>query len=72
MNKAFFLLVILAVSALGSSSSLKNEKVTKTVKFTVTFDGKDRSEIEIGLFGDIVPKTVENFRALCTGEMGES
>ena len=38
--------------------------------FDMTANGQDIGRIEMTLRADVVPKTAENFRALCTGEKG--
>mmetsp|Transcript_10296 Transcript_10296/g.12491 ORF Transcript_10296/g.12491 Transcript_10296/m.12491 type:complete len:178 (-) Transcript_10296:137-670(-) len=40
------------------------------VFFDITIGGENAGRIEMTLRADVVPKTAENFRALCTGEMG--
>ncbi|XP_031122615.1 peptidyl-prolyl cis-trans isomerase CYP63 [Ipomoea triloba] len=46
------------------------KKKNPLVFFDVSFDGGPVQRIVMELFADIVPKTAENFRALCTGEKG--
>ena len=40
------------------------------VFFDIEIDGQAAGRITFELFADVVPKTAENFRALCTGEKG--
>ncbi|KAM0854995.1 hypothetical protein ACQ4PT_050055 [Festuca glaucescens] len=45
-------------------------KVTSKCFFEVEIGGERVGKVVIGLFGEVVPQTVDNFRALCTGDKG--
>lgn len=53
--------------SLADASSEDNPRVF----FDVTIGGKKIGRIVFELFANVVPKTAENFRALCTGEKGK-
>merc|ERR1712188_14185 len=54
------------VVSIKDASSPSNPRVF----FDIEIGGKLQGRITFELFKDVVPKTVENFRCLCTGEKG--
>src|SRR5688572_32520726 len=65
----FALAMTICLAGAHSLSAQEKGKLPRCF-FDVTADGMKAGRIVMELRSDVVPKTAENFRALCTGEKG--
>jgi cyclophilin family peptidyl-prolyl cis-trans isomerase len=70
MIRSLFVITVLSVSLAASLLFGADEKKLPRCFLDITADGQKLGRIVIELRSDVVPKTAENFRALCTGEKG--
>ena len=68
--KSTHVYLLLAAFAVAVLAEEPLDTITHKVYFDIEVDKVPMGRIVFGLFGNTVPKTAENFRALCTGEKG--
>ena len=70
LNSAFAFRSAFQKVGLRTGSRLMATMKNPSVYFDLEIGGKPEGRVTFELFADVVPKTAENFRALCTGEKG--
>jgi cyclophilin family peptidyl-prolyl cis-trans isomerase len=74
VNLLFFVCIISPNGSMLTSSRILFRTlpvVTHRAFFDIELDGQKLGRIIVGLFGDVAPKTVENFVALCNCDKGK-
>jgi cyclophilin family peptidyl-prolyl cis-trans isomerase len=66
----FAVAVVTAMVSFSSPLTAQEQPMLPRCFFDLSADGKPLGRIVVELRSDVVPKTAENFRALCTGEKG--
>jgi hypothetical protein len=56
----------------GKGGARRQPTITHRVFMDLSVDDVKVGRLVYGLFGKVCPKMTENFRALCTGELGVS
>jgi peptidyl-prolyl isomerase F (cyclophilin D) len=62
--------IVTALVSISSPLSAQEKPMLPRCFLDISADGKPMGRIVVELRSDVVPKTAENFRALCTGEKG--
>jgi len=71
MQKVAFVCLFALVSVLAQDDPPKGPKVTHKVFFDIKIGDEAVGQVVIGLFGNTVPKTAQNFRELAEKPQGE-